>query len=68
MVEVSSDFWERHLLFRDYLRTHEDTAMEYERLKRGLASHYRNERVAYTDAKTEFIEGVVARARVEEAQ
>ena len=48
--------WERdHLLFRDYLRAHEDAATAYGRLKTSLARRHRDDRLAYTDAKTEFI-------------
>jgi GrpB-like predicted nucleotidyltransferase (UPF0157 family) len=55
--------WERvHLLFRDYLRAHGATAAEYEALKRRLAAENREDRIAYTDAKGPFIDGVVARA------
>ena len=63
MVEFSSDFWERHLLFRDYLRTHPQTAQEYYNLKKALSLRYVSNRAAYTDAKTEFIESAIARAR-----
>ena len=62
MVELASDWWVRHLAFRDFLRAHSQTAQEYERLKRGLAARYRDDREAYTTAKTEFIQSVVARA------
>jgi len=65
MVEPTSGFWERHLLFRDYLRTHRETAQEYERLKRALAAQYRDDRSGYTDAKTEFITTIEQKARAE---
>ena len=63
MVEVGSDFWERHLLFRDALRS--DTALsgQYERLKRRLATELGADARAYTEAKTSFIESAVAAAR-----
>lgn len=49
--------WERvHLLFRDYLRSHPDTAADYAALKHRLAIQYRREPIAYTDAKGPFIE------------
>ncbi len=51
----------RHLAFRDYLRTHPDAVDEYARLKQALAQCYRNDRPAYTDAKTGFVEGILAR-------
>jgi GrpB-like predicted nucleotidyltransferase (UPF0157 family) len=57
-VEVSSDFWRRHLAFRDYLRAHPETAKEYAALKRRLAADYGNDRIGYTNAKTDFIVGV----------
>jgi GrpB-like predicted nucleotidyltransferase (UPF0157 family) len=65
MVEVTSDFWERHLLFRDFLRTHPETGLQYQKLKQELAARYRTERETYTESKTSFIESVVARARIE---
>ncbi|MFN2145453.1 MAG: GrpB family protein [Anaerolineales bacterium] len=46
----------KHLNFRDYLRTHPARAQAYSQLKEGLAAKYREDRAAYTDAKTEFIE------------
>jgi GrpB-like predicted nucleotidyltransferase (UPF0157 family) len=63
MVELSSDFWVGHLLFRNYLRQHRETAEEYERLKRDLAQKHKENREAYTEGKVPFIEGVVKAAR-----
>lgn len=63
MVEHGSDFWKRHLLFRDYLRTHPGAALEYCELKKRLASKYRLNREAYTEAKTTFIESIVSKAK-----
>ncbi len=62
MVEEGGAFWRRHLAFRDYLRTHPDTAAEYDALKRRIAPIYRDNRSAYTDAKTDFIVGIERRA------
>ena len=67
MVERTSDFWQRQLLFRDYLRTHPDVANKYYRLKKELAAKHGSNREAYTDAKTSFIESVVAQARASES-
>lgn len=58
---------ERHLNFRDYLRVHPDTAQQYAELKYALAEKFRNDRPGYTEAKTEFIRGIEARARAERA-
>jgi len=65
MVETTSEFWERHLLFRNYLRVHPEAAQEYDQLKRRLAEEYRTRREAYTDAKTEFVRSIEAKARAE---
>lgn len=62
MVEYNSDFWKRHLLFRDYLRVHPDTVSEYYMLKKRLAAKHGSDRDAYTEAKTLFIESVVSKA------
>jgi len=65
MVELSSNFWKRHLLFRDYLQTHPEVAQDYYELKKRLAREYGSDRTGYTEAKTLFIESVVAKARAE---
>ena len=65
MVEVTSDFWERLLLFRDFLRAHPDVARQYLTLKKELAVKYNTERERYTESKTYFIERIVDRARAE---
>lgn len=67
MVETGCDFWVRHLLFRDYLRRDPEVARQYYQLKKVLAARYASERRAYTDAKTPFIESVVARARADQS-
>ena len=64
MVEHTSEFWERHLLFRDWLRLHPKDAEDYFRLKKELAGRFCRDREGYTDAKTSFIEAIVAKARV----
>jgi GrpB-like predicted nucleotidyltransferase (UPF0157 family) len=54
---VEPDFrehWKR-LLFRDYLRSHPQTAAEYESLKRELAAKYSSDRAAYSEGKAPFI-------------
>ena len=63
IVEVNSEFWEVHLLFRDYLRAHPEVAREYDRLKRELAARYGRNRDGYTDAKTDFVESILKKAQ-----
>ena len=55
------------LYFRDYLNEHPQTAKEYEALKLRLWKQFEHDRNAYTDAKTEFIRSVTAKAREEYA-
>ncbi|MCH8987871.1 MAG: GrpB family protein [Chloroflexi bacterium] len=68
VTEFTSSFWEEKLLFRDFLRARAEVAQEYFNLKIQLAARYgadREEYEPYTEAKTSFIESVVARARAE---
>ena len=63
LVTHRSAHWAKHLLFRDYLRTHPEVARAYYDLKRRLASRHGSDREGYTAAKTTFIDAVVADAR-----
>jgi GrpB-like predicted nucleotidyltransferase (UPF0157 family) len=49
-----------HVRFRDHLRSHPDVAAEYAALKRALAERHRDDRLGYTDAKTDFVTRVLA--------
>jgi GrpB-like predicted nucleotidyltransferase (UPF0157 family) len=49
-----------HLRLRDHLRANPGTTREYAVLKRELAVAYGDDRVGYTEAKTAFIETVLA--------
>ena len=51
-----------HLLFRDWLRAHPDTAHEYADLKRRLAERHRNHPEAYQYAKSAFVDAITRRA------
>jgi GrpB-like predicted nucleotidyltransferase (UPF0157 family) len=64
MVETGGKFWERHLLFRDYLRENLETAAKYTLLKKKLVRHQWKDANDYVDAKTQFIKGVEEQARV----
>jgi GrpB-like predicted nucleotidyltransferase (UPF0157 family) len=59
-VVTGSEFWIRHLAFRDHLRGHPESAMAYYNLKRELTMRVSKEE--YTEAKSPFIEGVLASA------
>jgi len=60
LVEHDSEFWLRHILFRDLLRERTDLAEQYGAIKRRLAFHHGTDRAAYTEAKSPFIEGALA--------
>jgi GrpB-like predicted nucleotidyltransferase (UPF0157 family) len=53
----------RHLRFRDLLRANATLRCEYARLKRDLAEHMGDDREAYSEAKSAFIDRVEADAR-----
>jgi len=61
MVEKDSERW-RDLIFRDWLRSHPEDAKAYGELKLRLAREHRNDRIAYTEAKGEFILRILAKA------
>jgi GrpB-like predicted nucleotidyltransferase (UPF0157 family) len=62
LVEIDSDWWQRHLLFRDYLRSHPQAANEYETLKQALAKVH-SDTNEYATAKTAFIRKIEKKAR-----
>ncbi len=51
------------IVFRDFLRSHPKDARSYAELKLALAELHRNDREAYTEAKTDFVRDAVRRAR-----
>lgn len=52
----------RHVAFRDYLRAHPREARIYANLKITLAEQFRDDRPAYNDGKTDFVNGLLSRA------
>jgi GrpB-like predicted nucleotidyltransferase (UPF0157 family) len=64
MVELTHWFFRDHLLFRDYLRAHPESARAYEALKHRLALEHAGDREAYADAKSDFVQAALAAARV----
>lgn len=47
------------LKFRDYLRSHSDARMEYQRLKEKLSTQYADDRPKYTQEKEVFIQSIL---------
>ena len=65
MIEDSdafSEHWDR-LFFKDYLIEHPETAKEYKDIKLSLSNKYQNNRIAYTQNKTEFIQRITQMAK-----
>ena len=63
LVKFDSEHWKKHLIFRDFLRKNPQVSQEYYNLKKELATKYGADRLAYTEAKTAFIESILASAR-----
>lgn len=59
-VREGGEFWNRHLAFRDRLRSDAEAAEAYGALKLELADVYRTDRLGYTEAKSPFIEGILS--------
>ena len=54
--------YKRHIAFRNYLLTHPEEANAYVRLKRNLADKFGLDRIAYNEAKSEFVADILRRA------
>ena len=65
VVERSTWGDRKERLMRDYLRTHTDAVAAYGDLKRRLAAQHAEDSLAYTKAKTEFIQFLIDKARAE---
>ena len=59
-VPIGSPLWQQRLAFRNALRTSAALVAEYAALKRQLAEKFRDDRDAYTEAKTPFIQRVLS--------
>ena len=65
IIDINSEEWVRHILFRDHLRKNPDVARNYNKLKVELVKKYRNDREAYTKGKAKFIKKVEDTAKKE---
>ena len=65
LVEPAHEQWLPMIAFRDYLRSHPDTARQYEALKRDLADQFHDNRKAYTDGKADFVQAILEKAMPE---
>ena len=63
MVEETSEEWTKLILFRDYLRSNQRVSEAYRDLKIDLLERTNGDRKSYQAAKSDFIDGVVEKAR-----
>lgn len=66
LVKFDSDFHLKHIIFRDWLRVHQEDARRYYELKLDLAERYGHDMVIYANAKTDFIRSIVEKAKMME--
>lgn len=66
IVQFNSAYWRDCIAFRDYLRMHPEEAKAYSELKIDLAAKYLDDREAYSDAKGEFVSGILRSAGIQE--
>jgi len=59
LMVCDSGAWHERLKFRDGLWAHPDLAQRYQALKVTLAGRYRDDREAYTGAKSDFLKEVL---------
>lgn len=58
-------FWDRQILFRDYLRSHPEARDEYAKLKLVNVKKDPSGRGSYISDKTEFVENILRQARLD---
>ena len=62
LFENGNPLIENNLMFRDWLRTHDDDRDAYSRIKKDLASKH-TDGMSYCIAKTEFINTIIEKAK-----
>jgi GrpB-like predicted nucleotidyltransferase (UPF0157 family) len=62
VVLFDGEEWRRHIIFRDWMNLRPDRAKEYEALKQELAARFAEDRAAYTEGKTAFVERMLEEA------
>lgn len=59
ITELHSDFWNEHILFRDYLINNSQYREKYQDLKEKLFDEYAGNREPYTRDKEEFVRKII---------
>lgn len=62
VCETGSEHEFRHIALRDFLRSHPDEAARYAALKREVVARHPQDRLAYIDAKSEYVTDLERRA------
>ena len=65
LVKINSQWYKRHIAFRDELRSNEVVKKEYEELKYTLAKKEWKDGNEYADAKTEFIKSIEKNLKID---
>ncbi len=63
VVEINSPGWNEYVLFRDFLLKDKKARDDYNKLKKVLAEKYKDLREKYTEAKAEFINNILSKAK-----
>jgi len=63
LTKYESEFWENHILFRNYLKQHPISARAYQDLKNSLSIKFPDDTVQYTNGKKRYIENILQEAR-----
>ena len=63
VVMYDSTEWNDYINFSDYLNENDEAAHEYAKLKLELARRFPNDRVAYTNGKSELISRLLGDAK-----
>lgn len=61
--ELANGEFQKHVLFRDYMRAHPADVREYENLKQELAARY-DEVGTYAENKSEYVQGILRKAEL----
>ena len=59
IFEIGSPEIEKHLIFRDWMRTHEGDRREYAQIKQQLADQFPDDSMAYSLGKNKFIKDIL---------
>ncbi|OAB42153.1 GrpB family protein [Paenibacillus glacialis] len=62
MYQTGSEYLNKQLMLRDYLRTNDIARLKYQELKERLSKENSEDKLAYADAKTDFVNKIISAA------